>query len=85
MWALREAAIAKVQLLLQEEFESKPGVPACLAALLTIVRVGVDDKIQQVFFGALNLLEGLMSASKRYVACIDSHAYAHSYIYSLYY
>jgi len=50
-WALREAAITKVHMLLKAgEFERDPqaGVATALAALATIVRVGVEDKIQQV-------------------------------------
>lgn len=51
-WALREAATQKIQMMLTEGddggFENAPGITACLPTLAAIVKVGVEDKIQQV-------------------------------------
>jgi len=51
-WALREAATQKIQMMLTEGddggFENAPGISACLPTMAAIVKVGVEDKIQQV-------------------------------------
>jgi len=63
-WALREAAITKVHMMVAE-LEHEPGITACIPALSTIIRVGVEDKIQQVLFNAIALLEDVLAATRR--------------------
>jgi hypothetical protein len=63
-WNLREACINKVQLMLPE-FVERPGMQACVVPLLTIVKIGVEDKMQQVFFSAMSLLEAVLINTKR--------------------
>jgi centrosomal protein CEP104 len=65
VWTLRDAAITKVQMMLQDEFESEPGIFACLAVLSAIVRVGVEDKIQQVLFSAISFMDAILAATRR--------------------
>jgi len=62
-WALREAAITKVHMLVGD-LERDPGINACIPALATIVRVGVEDKIQQVMFNSIALLEDVLAATR---------------------
>ena len=64
-WQLREAAITKVHMRLETEFENDPGITSCIPALSTIVRVGVEDKIQQVLFNAVALLDDMLAGSRR--------------------
>lgn len=67
-WALREAVINKVHLMLQPEFiRDPPGLTSTLPALCQILRVGVEDKIQQVLFATISLLEDILKASRGYV------------------
>jgi centrosomal protein CEP104 len=47
------------------ELEHEPGITACIPALSTIIRVGVEDKIQQVLFNAIALLEDVLAATRR--------------------
>lgn len=65
-WAVREAAMAKVLLMFRDELSRDPGVSACLAGLCGVIRVGVEDKIQQVLFNAVQLMEDVLIAAKRY-------------------
>ena len=63
----------KTQLLLESEFihdnnnNNNEGTSFMtkLRSLVQVVIVGVDDKIQQVMFSALALLEGLLHAATR--------------------
>ena len=64
VWALREAAVTKVHMLLVE-LEREPGIEKCIGALSTIVRVAVEDKIQQVLSSAIALLEDVLAATRR--------------------
>lgn len=64
-WQLREAAITKIHMRLETEFENDPGITSCIPALATIVRVGVEDKIQQVLFNAVALLDDMLAGSRR--------------------
>lgn len=59
-WALREAAVYKTRLLLNKEYVDVPGLPQCVAALSAIIRVGVSDKIVQVFTVSLHLLDDFL-------------------------
>ena len=63
-WALREAAISKVQMMLKGFCDEAPGIDKCLSTLCTVVRVGIEDKIQQVLFGSVALMEELLSATR---------------------
>jgi hypothetical protein len=65
-WALREAAVYKVRLLLKEEFEHTPGLAVCLRALVTVATLIADDKIAQVFMIGLGLLDDILKVLKRY-------------------
>ena len=64
-WQLREAAITKIHMRLQEEYENEPGITSCIPALSTIVRVGVEDKIEKVLLNAVALLDDMLAASRR--------------------
>jgi hypothetical protein len=75
-WALRDAVMTKVLMMLTghhiEGDESgevclieNPGIAACLPAIAQIIRVGVDDKIQQVLYGSVALLEAVLAATKK--------------------
>ena len=63
-----------MRLLLSDEFEQSPGVNACLNSLATIVKLGVDDKMPQVFFSALALLDDLVAAVGRLLKLSSIHS-----------
>lgn len=65
VWALREAAIYKTRLLLASDFQRDPGISACFGSLAGVVQVGVEDKITQVFFISLGLLEDMLGYVSR--------------------
>lgn len=65
VWGLREAVINKVRLLLEEEYLETPGLSQCISALCAIVRVGIDDKLSQLMFSAIPLLDVIVAAIKR--------------------
>lgn len=48
-----------------DELTSQMGIQACIAPLLAIVKIGIEDKMQQVFFSAMSLLEAILIAAKR--------------------
>ncbi|KAJ1451288.1 hypothetical protein M885DRAFT_530203 [Pelagophyceae sp. CCMP2097] len=60
-WALREAALAKCRLMVLDG--ALDGAPHALDRLCDIVRIGVSDKIAQVYLTALGLLEALCSSA----------------------
>jgi hypothetical protein len=76
-WALRDAVMTKILMMLTGTdrdggeagdgvcLEVNPGIAACMPALAQICRVGVDDKNQQVLFGAVAILEALLVASRK--------------------
>jgi len=64
-WALREAAITKIHMSLETEYEDTPGISTAINSLATVVRVGVEDKIQQVLFNAVALLDDVLGATRR--------------------
>lgn len=49
-WALRDAAVTKIKMLLVSQFTRDPGTAAVLSAIATVLKSGLDDKIAQVFF-----------------------------------
>jgi tellurite resistance-related uncharacterized protein len=51
-------------MMLQDDFESEPGIFACLAVLSAIVRVSVEDKIQQVLFSAIGFMDAILAATR---------------------
>ncbi len=61
-WALREAVILKLQQLLKDEFGSDIG--AHLLPICAILKLGVEDKIQQVLFASITLLELVLKYCK---------------------
>lgn len=63
-WVLREAALAKVTMNLPQ-YEGEPGLQSCMPSLISAVKIGVDDRIQQVFFGAISLLENVLESARR--------------------
>ncbi len=66
-WVLREAAILKTKLLLEDAdgFCVDPGLSSCLGSLVGIVEIGLDDNIQQVLFQSIGLLESVLEAARR--------------------
>ena len=64
-WALREAAITKIHMNLEADYEETPGITTCINALATVIKVGVEDKIQQVLFNAVALMDDVLGASRR--------------------
>jgi centrosomal protein CEP104 len=65
VWALREAAVSKVKLMLADEFETSPGLNDCVKGVAGVLRVGIEDKFSQVFFGSLALLEDFLVVLKK--------------------
>lgn len=63
VWQLREAAITKAQMMLKDELGGD--ISGCLSALCGILRLGAEDKIQQVLFNSLTLMEQLLAILKR--------------------
>ena len=56
VWALREAALTKARLRLKE-FEAEHGAEALVAPYCTVLKMGVEDKIAQVYISTLDLLD----------------------------
>lgn len=67
-WILREAALTKINLMLQTEFSDSPGIDGCLGVMAAVIKVGIEDKIQQVLFSSLALLESTLKFMRRYSA-----------------
>lgn len=58
---LREACLLKTRRMLEDgDFQSSPGYSAAIPALMSIIRVGADDRISQVYLSALSLLDTLL-------------------------
>lgn len=64
-WVLREAAISKI-LILMDATGNINGISIgqSLNALSVVLKVGFEDKIQQVFFNSLTLLENVLRATR---------------------
>lgn len=62
-WALRDAALLKTRLLVQDP-GSGLDLREALPALSDALALGLDDKIAQVFMTSLGLLEALLAAAK---------------------
>lgn len=63
-WALRDAAVTKIKLLLQSQFVSQPGIGSVFNAIIAVLKTGLEDKIAQVFFTSAALLEDTLLAIK---------------------
>jgi centrosomal protein CEP104 len=63
VWALREAAISKIMMILSTEYEGDANW--YLSAICGVLRIGAEDKIQQVLFNSLNLMEQFLDILKR--------------------
>ena len=46
-------------------FETTPGITNCLPVLAGICKVGVEDKIQQVFFSTIALMDAILASTRR--------------------
>lgn len=64
VWAVREAAMTKIQQLLVQEF-ANGDMNGNINALGAILKIGIEDKIQQVLFGSVSLLEQVLKVAKR--------------------
>lgn len=62
-WNLREAMILKTEDLLKAEFMND--IINATPALCAILKQGVEDKMQQVMFTSMNLMESILKAVKR--------------------
>lgn len=65
VWALREAVMTKFRLMLESNFFDRDGFEAYVSELATIIRIGVDDKFQQVLFKAVGLLGDVLKCMGR--------------------
>ena len=63
-WALRDAAVTKIKMLLVSQFTRDPGTAAVLSAIAAVLKSGLDDKIAQVFFSSASLLDETLNAIK---------------------
>jgi len=63
VWSVREAVISKVIQLLKEDFSNDMG--NVITPLGAILKVGMEDKIQQVLFNSINLLEQVLKSAKQ--------------------
>lgn len=63
-WTLREAVITKIMRLLEDEYNGDAS--AYLAPICGVLRLGAEDKIQQVLFNSLNLMEQFLNILKKY-------------------
>ena len=65
-WALRDAAINKIRMLMESDYKNEPGVAALLNPLVLVMRKGLEDKIAQVFFSTAALMEEYLALTKTY-------------------
>jgi hypothetical protein len=73
VWALREAAIIKIRLLLRSNFVTNPGLSVSLGPLAATIKLGVNDKIAQVFAASIGLLDDLIANVTRSVLWIADY------------
>ena len=61
-WLLREAALTKLGMLRAEGvfLQEPPGLAQSLPARAAVIKLGAEDKIQQVLFGAVQLMDGVL-------------------------
>lgn len=72
-WALRDAALLKARLLVQDAASSSSSgsssdaldIKEALPALSDALALGLDDKIAQVFMTSLGLLDALLAAAQQ--------------------
>lgn len=65
-WILREACISKIMMILNSEYHDGDAT-AFLPAVCGVLRLGAEDKIQQVLFNSLTLMEQFVGILKRCV------------------
>lgn len=65
-WALRDAAVNKIRMLMENDYKNEPGVAALLNPLVLVMRTGLEDKIAQVFFSTAALMEEYFGLTKTY-------------------
>lgn len=63
-WALRDAAVNKIRMLMQSDYKNEPGVAAILSPLVLVMKTGLEDKIAQVFFSSASLMEEYLTLTK---------------------
>lgn len=63
-WSLREAAITKIIMMLESD-NDVGDANSILSAVCGVLRLGAEDKIQQVLFNSLNLMEQVVGLLKR--------------------
>lgn len=63
VWATREAVMNKLQQLLRDEYAQD--ITTNAPALCAILKVGAEDKIQQVLFSSVALMDIVLKAAKR--------------------
>lgn len=64
-WNLRDAVLLKVQQLVDQDYRAD--LSAAIPPVCAFLKVGVEDKMQQVVITAVKLLEQVLKAAKRYV------------------
>jgi len=62
-WVLREAVLMKINMLLRSQFDAE--ITHCLAPLGTIVKIGMEDKIQQVMTNTVTLMHDILKSTMR--------------------
>eukprot|EP01038_Epipyxis_sp_PR26KG_P015610 gene15610-21093_t len=64
-WVLREAVLSKIIIMLPTEIAPDvQSIGNCLAPVMAIIKVGCEDKIQQVLFNAIALLEDVLKYTR---------------------
>lgn len=49
---------------MSSDFREEPGVAAILSPVVAVIKVGIDDKIAQVFFSTAALMEEYLALTK---------------------
>jgi hypothetical protein len=63
-WNLRDAVLLKIQQLIDTEYRTD--LSSAIPPVCAFLKVGVEDKMQQVVITAVKLLEQVLKAAKRY-------------------
>jgi hypothetical protein len=62
-WNLRDAMLRKMSFMLENEFRNE--LNAAIPVACAVTKVGVEDKMQQVVFSGVDLLEHVLQTAKR--------------------
>lgn len=65
-WILREAALMKIHMMLQSQFQDD--IARSLPAFCAVIKVGVDDKMQQVLSTMVGLLDDVLKVARRHAS-----------------